>query len=66
MYTRSGARHTWPALKPLDAMMRDAATSRLASAATITGDLPPSSSVTGVRCSAAAFMTSDPTAPLPV
>lgn len=46
--------------------MRAAASSTSASGARITGDLPPSSRVTGVRCSAAAAMTFFPTAGLPV
>jgi hypothetical protein len=44
----------WPEFSSLENAMRLAATSMSASAATITGLLPPSSRVTGVRCDAAA------------
>ena len=65
-HTWSGATQVWPALTHLPQTMRAAASSTSASAATITGDFPPSSRVTGVRCSAAAAMTARPTAGLPV
>eukprot|EP01139_Manchomonas_bermudensis_P000343 Amastigsp_a339_181.p3 type:complete len:130 gc:universal Amastigsp_a339_181:723-1112(+) len=56
----------WPALMNLPQSTRRAATVRSESSATITGDLPPSSSVTGVRCFAAAAMMMRPTAVEPV
>ena len=43
-----------------------AASSRLAVRSTMAGDFPPNSSVTEVRCSAAARITILPTAGLPV
>ena len=46
--------------------MRLVATSRLQERSTMQGDLPPSSRVTGVRCSAAALITIFPTSVLPV
>ena len=58
--------HVWPALMCLPHTMRRAATARSASAATIVGLFPPSSSVTGVRCFAAAAMTTLPTLVDPV
>ena len=64
--TWSGATQVCPALRNLPQAMRAAASSTSASGARITGDLPPSSRVTGVRCSAAAAMTLFPTAGLPV
>mmetsp|Transcript_16286 Transcript_16286/g.28854 ORF Transcript_16286/g.28854 Transcript_16286/m.28854 type:complete len:221 (-) Transcript_16286:190-852(-) len=56
----------WPLLSSLVMRMRRAARSRFAVSSTMTGLLPPSSRVTGVRCSAAAFITMRPTVPLPV
>ncbi len=56
----------WPALKNLPMATERAARSMAKSSATITGDLPPSSSVTGTRLSAAARITSRPTAVDPV
>src|SRR3569623_325108 len=47
-------------------MIRCAACSMELSAHTMQGDLPPSSSVTGVRWTAAAFITERPTLELPV
>ena len=63
---RLAAMHTWPELRNLPQAIFFAASSRFAVRSTMTGDFPPSSSVTGVRCSAAAFMTTRPTAGLPV
>jgi len=57
---------TWPALTNLAQMILLATTSTLASSRTTAGLLPPSSSVTGVRCSAAALATMRPTPPEPV
>mmetsp|Transcript_10742 Transcript_10742/g.28716 ORF Transcript_10742/g.28716 Transcript_10742/m.28716 type:complete len:231 (+) Transcript_10742:766-1458(+) len=56
----------WPAFKHLPDRIRLAATLRFAPGRTMVGDLPPSSSVQGVRCSAAARATTRATAPLPV
>ncbi len=56
----------WPALKNLPMATERAASAGSASSATITGDLPPSSSVTGTRFSAAARMTWRPTSVDPV
>ena len=64
--TVSGATQVWPALKALPATTARAARSRSASANTSTGHFPPSSSVSGVRLSAAARMTSRPRAEEPV
>jgi hypothetical protein len=49
-----------------DCAMRLAVTLRSASSATKTGHLPPSSSVTGVKCLAAAAITTLPMRVLPV
>ena len=56
----------WPELSSLVHAMRLAATSMSASADTITGLLPPSSSVTGVRCGAAPSYTLRPISVPPV
>ena len=56
----------WPALKVLAHRMRSAAVLIGKSGATIAGDLPPSSSVTGVRLRAALAITARPVAPEPV
>ena len=58
--------HVCPALSSLPTAIRGATTARSAPASTIAGLLPPSSSVTGVRFSAAAFATIRPTAVEPV
>jgi hypothetical protein len=49
-YTWSGATHVWPAFTNLPQVTRAAATSMSALSSTRHGLLPPSSSVTGVRC----------------
>src|SRR3546814_12897455 len=56
----------WPLLSHLPVARRAAACSMGKSAATIAGDLPPSSSVRGVRLGAAAAITLRPTAVEPV
>ena len=56
----------WPLLSSFAAIRRGTASARSQSALKITGDLPPSSSVTGVRFAAAAKATSRPTAVDPV
>ncbi len=56
----------WPALKSFPIAIFGAIESNAPSASTITGDLPPSSSVTGVRFFAAACATRRPTAVDPV
>ncbi len=56
----------WPALMNLPQAMRRAAVSMSASSFTMQGLLPPSSRVTGVRCRAAASITTWATRPLPV
>src|SRR3546814_9653602 len=56
----------WPLLSHLPVARRAAACSMGKSAATIAGDLPPSSSVSGVRLGAAAAITLRPTAVEPV
>ena len=56
----------WPVLTSLPVISRVAASSSAQSASRIAGDLPPSSSVTGVRLAAAASATSRPTAVDPV
>src|SRR5271166_3959876 len=56
----------WPALKVLAQRMRSAAVPIGKSGATIAGDLPPSSSVTGVKLRAAFAITDRPVAPDPV
>ncbi|ALJ72234.1 hypothetical protein TR70_2723 [Burkholderia pseudomallei] len=56
----------WPAFSVLPVMTASTAASKRARGPTITGDLPPSSSVTGVRCSAAARITCRPTFVEPV
>jgi hypothetical protein len=63
---QSGATQVCPALKSLRAMIERAARWKSASGSTIAGDLPPSSSVTGVRFSAASDMTRPPVAAEPV
>mmetsp|Transcript_6826 Transcript_6826/g.16962 ORF Transcript_6826/g.16962 Transcript_6826/m.16962 type:complete len:223 (-) Transcript_6826:302-970(-) len=55
-----------PQLKNLPARIRRAATGIFAPGSTMVGDLPPSSSVMGVKCSAAALATARATTPLPV
>ncbi|MNT61437.1 hypothetical protein D3C72_1990860 [compost metagenome] len=55
-----------PPLLALAAAMRKAAVARSALRATMVGDLPPSSRVTGTRLSAALRITSLPTGVLPV
>ncbi|KAG1438321.1 hypothetical protein G6F57_019903 [Rhizopus arrhizus] len=55
-----------PALNHLPVASRVAALSSGKSRQTMAGDLPPSSSVTGTRCSAAAAITLRPTAVEPV
>jgi hypothetical protein len=57
---------TCPALKVLAQRIRSAAVLTGKSGATIAGDLPPSSSVTGVRLRAAFAITARPVAPEPV
>ena len=56
----------WPALSSLPQTSRGAATAKSASRSKIAGDLPPSSSVTGTRLSAAASATRRPTVVEPV
>ena len=56
----------WPALNSLPAATRALADARLQEASKIAGDLPPSSSVSGVRLAAAAAATCRPTAVEPV
>ncbi|MNT08217.1 hypothetical protein D3C72_1429530 [compost metagenome] len=56
----------WPAFISLPTRMRSTARGRSAPAPTMAGDLPPSSSVTGVRLAAAARITWWPTAVEPV
>ena len=56
----------WPALSVLPTRMRSTALSKAAPRPTMAGDLPPSSSVTGVRCSLAARITWRPTSVEPV
>ena len=56
----------WPEFISLVQAIRLAATSMSASAATMTGLLPPSSSVTGVRCAAAPSYTLRPISVPPV
>ena len=63
---KSGAMHVWPALTNLPHTTRSAADLRSAEASTITGDFPPSSSVTEARCSAAFAITFFPMRVLPV
>ena len=58
--------HVWPALKVFAHRMRSAAVLIGKSGATIAGDLPPSSSVTGVRLRAALAITARPVWPEPV
>ncbi len=58
--------HVCPAFSSLPDMSRGAASARSASGANSAGDLPPSSSVTGVRFAAAASATCRPTAVEPV
>jgi hypothetical protein len=56
----------WPAFRHLTKRMRSAAVPSGKSSATMAGDLPPSSSVTGHRLRAAAAITARPVVPLPV
>jgi hypothetical protein len=63
---QSGAMHVWPELRSLTQAIRRAATSKSASAATITGLLPPSSRVTGVSVGAAPAMIFRPISVPPV
>ena len=56
----------WPALNHLPVASRAAARAGGTSGQTIAGDLPPSSSVSGVRWAAAAAITLRPTAVEPV
>jgi len=61
------SRFTWPAFRVLPYRTRFAAILRFVVLGSITtGDFPPSSRVTGVRCSAAAFATMRATTPFPV
>jgi hypothetical protein len=58
---------TWPAFTVLPQRIRFAAILRsVVFGSMITGDFPPSSRVSGVRCSAAAFATMRATVPFPV
>jgi hypothetical protein len=58
---------TWPAFRVLPQRTRFAAILRFVVLGSMTtGDFPPSSRVTGVRCSAAAFATMRATTPFPV
>ena len=56
----------WPAFRNLPKVIQSAACPRSASGPTMTGDLPPSSSVTEARVFAAAAITIRPTAGEPV
>jgi len=58
--------HVWPALVNLPQAILRAASSTSAVSSTTAGLLPPSSSVTGARCPAAACITFFPIAGLPV
>src|SRR3546814_7761809 len=62
----SGAMQVWPLLENFPQTILRAASSISAVESTIVGDLPPSSSVTEVRCFAAAAITILPTCGLPV
>ena len=56
----------WPLFKNLPQAILAAASSTFTSGPTIAGDLPPNSSVTEVKCLAAAAITTFPMAGLPV
>ena len=58
--------HIWPFLIIFVPMMLAIVVRLTASGLTITGHLPPSSSVTGTRLAAAALATSRPTVGFPV
>ncbi len=64
--TREPARHVCPVAAKMPAMTPLTAWSRSASANTMLGDLPPSSSVAGISRSAAALYTPRPPASAPV
>jgi hypothetical protein len=64
--SREPAEQVWPAFWTTELTITGAAASRSASAKTMFGDLPPSSSVTGTQLSAAAFVISVPTSDDPV
>ena len=64
--SREPAAHTWPVLKKMPRAAPAPPCSRSASGKTMTGDLPPSSSVTRFRLPAAAFRISLPTSVEPV
>lgn len=59
------SKYTCPEFMVLPQRMRLAAKSKSVFESTITGDLPPNSRVTGVRCFAAAVATIRPILPLP-
>ena len=60
------AEQVWPAFRNFPHTMRLAARSSFAVSSTMQGLFPPSSSVTGVKCQAADFITNRPTVGLPV
>lgn len=64
--TWSGAMQVWPQLSSLPCTMRGMARTRSTPTSSRQGDLPPSSSVVGTSCAAAANATRRPTAGEPV